>query len=278
MGFITLLVYKKPAKLNHSSLAEQIIQAQLQSGTKWWTILVGKYFHPDYIVLMNHYQGIFFDLDGTLVNSAPDIWTATNLTLQELDLPPIDLVRCTGFIGDGIERLIQRAIAYSLTESQSHLVIDLPTAIQLFKAYYAQHLLDTTHLYPGVKETLTRLTQYPLAVISNKSFDFTVRILEYLQIQPYFSCILGGDSLAVRKPDPGPFVHACKKLHVEPSKVLVVGDSDKDIRAARAISAAVCAVTYGFLSEAELQKWKPDYLISSFAELWTILNGNQSGI
>jgi len=94
----------------------------------------------------------------------------------------------------------------------------------------------------------------------------------------HISCILGGDSLAVRKPDPAPFIYAGKKMHVEPSNVLIVGDSDKDIRAARAISAAVCAVTYGFQSETELQRWKPDYLIGSFAELLTILNGNLSGI
>ncbi len=220
-------------------------------------------------MLKSDIKAILFDLDGTLIQSALDIQTSVNLTLESYGFEPISYDECVDFIGDGVDKLIRRSFAAHLARkfNEHHLT----EAVIKFREIYAEHLTDTTQPYPGVRETLAELQPYILAVISNKPYRFTVRILEKLNIAHHFKYVLGGDSLPVHKPDPGQILYIMQQSQLNPSEILMVGDSENDILAAHAIAAPVVAVTYGFRSENALKIQKPDYLINEFADLLKIL-------
>jgi phosphoglycolate phosphatase len=215
-------------------------------------------------------KAILFDLDGTLVQSADDVLTALNLTLAEYGQKPVSYDDCVKLIGDGIEKLIRRAFG-----KKSNIILDderIAAAVDRFRFHYADHLTDNTIPYPGVPETLVGLNEYTLAVISNKTHRFCVTILENLHMAGYFKYILGGDSLATRKPDPGQLSFIARRLNLTPAELLLVGDSENDILAARAFGTPVAAVTYGYRSKAALRRMKPDYLIDKFSDLLMLLS------
>jgi len=214
------------------------------------------------------FKAILFDLDGTLIHSAEDIRTAINLTLGEYGLEPIGYGDCVNFIGDGVEKLVQRSFGKLPGPIDDRFVTG---AVTKFRQFYTAHLTDTTLPYPGVTETLAKLQKYNLAVISNKPHRFCLTILERLNLSDYFKFILGGDSLPTRKPDPGQILYIMKQLNLKASEVLVVGDSENDLLAARAIGAPAVAVTYGFRDAELLRKHQPDYTIGNFNELLELL-------
>lgn len=214
-------------------------------------------------------KAIFFDLDGTLINSAEDIRTAINLTLGEYGLEPIGYDDCVNFIGDGVEKLVQRSFEKLPGTIDDQFIIG---AVAKFRQFYTAHLTDTTLPYPGVPETLAKLQKYSLAIISNKPHRFCLTILERLNLADLFKFILGGDSLPTRKPDPGQILHIMKQLNLKASEILVVGDSENDILAARAVGAQVVAVTYGFRDAEVLQQHRPNYIVGNFDELLKILD------
>ena len=219
-------------------------------------------------MLKSTLKAILFDLDGTLINSAEDIRTAINLTLGEFGLEPIGYDDCVKFIGDGIEKLVQRSFEKLPGTIDDQFIIG---AVTKFRQFYTAHLTDTTLPYPGVSETLAKLQNYSLAVISNKPYRFCLTILERLNLADYFKFILGGDSLPTRKPDPGPILHIMKQLNLKASEIMVVGDSENDILAARAAGAPVVAVTYGFRDAETLRQNQPNYTIGNFDELMKLL-------
>lgn len=199
---------------------------------------------------------LIFDLDCTLADTKFDIARATNYALQRLGLPELPPETIYGYIGNGVEKIIER----SLTQD------DLPLrqkALALFSEFYGQHLLDHTRLYPRVRETLEHFKGKKKAVATNKTFDFTLKMLEALGIQPYFEMILGGDSTEHIKPNPEPLEKILKALRVSPGRASMVGDSVGDVLAGKQAGMVTCALTYGLGKRQDLLQADPDYLLDN---------------
>lgn len=211
-------------------------------------------------------KGVLFDLDGTLIDSRRDIAACVNFTLAKLGggYSPLSIEIVERMVGDGVRQLLTRAAG----------PLDEPTmkrALDIFLPYYLDHCADTTQLYPQVLATLSALVPRGLAVVTNKPMAHTTKTLNALGLESFFPVVLGGDSLATRKPDPAMVLEAVRRLGVRPEEALMVGDSAMDIHAARAAGVRVAAVTYGFRPGAELMSHSPDYLLGAFAELREVL-------
>lgn len=206
---------------------------------------------------------ILFDLDGTLVNSLNDLATAINYTRRHFSLPERTLAEVNSFIGDGLLNLIQRAFA----DLPSGLDIQQP--IQVYSDYYQQHLLDTTLLYPGVKETLPVLSQdWLLGVVTNKPQPEASKICAQLGIAEYFALIIGGDTTANIKPHPEPLLLALRQTGADHKRAWMVGDHYTDMAAAAAASFQACFCAYGL---GQMRQERADVIINSFSELLNVL-------
>jgi len=191
-------------------------------------------------------KAVIFDLDGTLVDSAPDLACAVNQTLAELGLPPRDERRLATFIGKGTARLVERSLIGQLDGNADAEL--LARALAIFERHYQRESGRQAALFPGVAAGLEALRreQIPLACVTNKPDRFTRALLAKMGIAACFDLIVAGDTLARKKPDPLPFLHACRGLHVEPAQALVVGDSMNDVQGARAAGCPVVCVPYGY--------------------------------
>jgi phosphoglycolate phosphatase len=191
------------------------------------------------------YRHVAFDLDGTLIDSRADIAAAVNHVLRSFDLAEIDVATVSHYVGEGARVLVERALG----PGRQALV---ERGFERFVAYYDRHLLDATRPYPGIPEALAALAGdgIVLSVLTNKPVAMTRAILDGLDLAPRFVAVLGGDSLPVRKPDPAGLAELCALTATPPEQMLLVGDSEIDVRTARAASVAFCGVTWGFGSEA----------------------------
>lgn len=210
-------------------------------------------------------RSVTFDLDGTLLDSLPDLAAAANATLAELGQPPRSLAEVRGFVGRGIAELVRR----SLQEGRPGPGPDLDAALAVFRRHYAVTNGREARPYPGVIEGLDRLRDLglPLAVVTNKAEEFTQPLLAATGLAPYFAFALGGDSLPERKPHPLPLLHAAERLASGPRHHLHVGDSRHDAEAARAAGCAVVLVPYGYSADADVHKLDSDAIVASLAEL-----------
>lgn len=196
-------------------------------------------------------RAIAFDLDGTLVDSLTDIAAAANAARAELGLAPLADSRVRGFIGDGSAMLMART-----AQDDPHAQVD-DSPLQIaarahFNQHYARVVAEHTRPYPGAVEGLQALAALglPLACVTNKPIAFTTPLLAALDLERYFELVLGGDSLAAKKPDPLPLAHVAQALAVAPAQLLMVGDSKNDVLAARAHGSPVLAVSYGYTASA----------------------------
>lgn len=223
-------------------------------------------------------QLVAFDLDGTLVDSVPDIARAVDLMAQELDIAPPGLGQVRGWVGDGVRRLVKRALTGERNgEPDTELY---RRGMESFRRHYREHLADESRLYPGAREVLDdlRASGVQLACITNKSAEFTGPLLRALGIRDYFAVVLSGDSLEQRKPDPAPLLHAARSLRIPPAQCCMVGDSVNDIRAAHAAGFRAVAVTYGYGDPAELAAAVPDVRLDSLSALPTWLVQQEAGL
>jgi phosphoglycolate phosphatase len=212
------------------------------------------------------FRCLLFDLDGTLVDSREDLAASVNLTLAEMGRGPLAGERVAGFVGEGVAKLIERALAASLGRAPAP--DEVASGVEVFRRHYRLHLLDGTRPYPQVAETLSRLRALPMAVVTNKPADFTLAILEGLGLRGRFRAVLGGDSLPERKPRPEPLLAAARLCGgAAPAECLMVGDSWVDIAAGKAAGTWTCGFTGGFRGREELAEAGADFLIDSFAEL-----------
>ncbi len=218
-------------------------------------------------------ETIIFDLDGTLVNTTKDLALAMNLTLKHYNCNTITEDRCIELVGDGIVKLVSRAFGESKYNDIEYSFESkfLDSAVELFLEIYQIHLFDNTLPYNGVEKVLQKLKNKKLAVISNKHYEFTLDILKHFQLDSYFEIILGGDSLKLKKPHPEPILHVMKKLNSLPTETIIIGDTDKDIRAGKAAKIYTCAATYGMRDVEELKPFQPDYYINNISELLEII-------
>ncbi|MGC9127156.1 MAG: phosphoglycolate phosphatase [Acidithiobacillus sp.] len=212
---------------------------------------------------------VLLDLDGTLVDTAPDLAAAANHVLRKLGREPAAMPVIRGFIGNGVRELVRRALSLTRVPTEA----ELDDAMVDFGAYYAAHLTDHSRVYPGAAETLKRLKDQGRHVvcITNKAGAFTEPLLDTLGLRPHFDLVLSGDSLPRKKPDPLPLTHAAAYFDVSPAAALLVGDSRNDTEAARAAGMPVACVTYGYNGDEPVAALRPDALLDNLLELLDIL-------
>lgn len=211
-------------------------------------------------------RAIAFDLDGTLVDSVPDIAAAANATLRVLGLPERSTEQYRHWIGNGVVRLLARAITGTFEQEPPTEL--LQRARDQFETEYALTNGRWSRPYPHAEDTLATLSsQTPLACVTNKPYDFAVSLLRTHQLLEHFALTIGGDSLPQQKPHPAPFLHVAHHFGVEPGGVTVVGDSSNDVRAAQAAGCRVIAVSYGYNHGHEIRDESPDHVIDSLAVL-----------
>ncbi|MBM6551477.1 phosphoglycolate phosphatase [Marinomonas ostreistagni] len=212
---------------------------------------------------------LLFDLDGTLVDSAPDLAAAVNATLVELGREPFPEATVRNWVGNGAQPLISRGLS-GAKEIDPNLSESLVTeALEIFLARYEERVCDQSVLYPGVKETLQTLKQrgYRLAIITNKPEKFIAPMLDGLGLNGLFEFALGGDSSPERKPEPLPLYTACGMLNAQLSDCVMIGDSKNDILAAKAAKIASVGVSYGYNYDEDLASYEPEFLFDQFSDL-----------
>lgn len=187
-------------------------------------------------------RALVFDLDGTLIDSKLDLIYSVNATLTEMGRAKLSDEVISSYIGHGAPMLMSRALGGVATEE------DLARGLKYFLAYYEEHKLDSTCLYPDVTETLAKLSQQEIAmaVLTNKPVKISVRILEELGIAKYFQAIYGGNSFETKKPDPLGAKMILSEFRVNAGDAMMVGDSEVDIQTARNASMIAAAVNFGF--------------------------------
>jgi phosphoglycolate phosphatase len=218
-------------------------------------------------------QAVLFDLDGTLVDSAEDLRQALNRLLAEERQRALSVDAVKGMIGDGVLRLVERALAATGADPAR-----APALLPRFLAFYEGNAAAHTRAYPGAREALEALASAGLriGVVTNKPYAATLEILQALDLAPFFGAVVGGDTLPQRKPDPAPLRLAAERLGVRSDETLMVGDNHHDVRAARAAGMRVFAVTYGY-SHVPHGELGADRLIDSLSELPMLVFRRPSG-
>jgi phosphoglycolate phosphatase len=203
---------------------------------------------------------LIFDLDGTLVDSKKDLTASVNYIRTRFDLPVLTEEEIARFIGNGALMLIRRALETNATEE------NVQTGLQMFLSYYRAHMLDSTALYPGVRETLDRLRDCKLAVLTNKPVHFSCAMLDGLGIYRHFAAVYGGNSFDHKKPDPVGIYQILSDTKGQREKTWMIGDSAVDVLTGRNAGVMTCGVTYGYATET-FKDAQPDFLIDRFSEL-----------
>lgn len=216
---------------------------------------------------------LLFDLDGTLVDSAPDLTLAVNKTLRELNKKEFDQQSMHYWVGNGAKVLIERALSGSSTINKQLDPTLVQDALTIFLAHYQQCLCVESTLYDDVKEGLYALkeTGFRLAIITNKPTVFIQPILTGLGIGELFEILIGGDTLSEKKPSPAPLNYALAQLNVSAEQCLMIGDSKNDILAAKAANIDSVGLTYGYNYGEDINQYQPQWCFDSFAELLVAL-------
>jgi phosphoglycolate phosphatase len=210
--------------------------------------------------MMKHIDLMVFDLDGTLVNSGGDIITSVNHTLKTLDIPTKKPDEIIGFVGDGVHKMIER----SLGEDFQHFFSE---AIDIFSAYYADHMLDTTTLCDSVIEVLQHFSEKRKVMITNKRKYFTVEMTNALGISGYFDEIIGADSTDYKKPDPRLLLPLIEEYGAGFDNTVVIGDGINDIMLAKNAGVLSCALMNGLTQRGILLALNPDFACEGLSEL-----------
>jgi phosphoglycolate phosphatase len=211
-------------------------------------------------------KAVMIDLDGTLADTIPDLAEAANMMLRELDRPGLERELIRTFVGKGIPKLVERALAGSLEGGAPAGL--LARALPIYERCYAEVNGKHTVIFPGVSEGLRtlRAMQLPLACVTNKAERFTLALLEHLQLARCFEQVIAGDTLPQKKPDPQPLLHACRGFGIAPGDMLMIGDSANDVEAARAAGCPVFCVTYGYNEGRDVRELDVDAIVASLIE------------
>ncbi len=220
--------------------------------------------------LIERIRAAAFDLDGTLIDTAPDLAAALNLTLAGLGYAPLPEERIPALIGEGVDRLLTKALAES--HGAPPLQAALPAAAELFARLYGERLFEKSRVYPGVTEGLALLEHAGIALccVTNKHSTFAIPLLEAARLQEYFAFTLCADRAEQRKPKPDLLLAACTHLAVEPQEMLYVGDSHTDVGAAEAAGCHVLVVNYGYDHGRPVDELGAERIIGNLREIGTI--------
>ncbi len=214
---------------------------------------------------------ILIDVDGTLVDSVPDLAFCVDEMMKAMDRQPHGETRVRDWVGNGVERLVRRALVGQLEGEPSD--ADFEKAYPIFLDLYAENTSKRSVLYPGVREGMDYLKAagYQLGCVTNKAAQFTIPLLKDLGLFDEFGIVVAGDTLAVKKPDPGPLLHAAEQLGVTPEQSLMLGDSTSDVKAARAAGFQIICMSYGYNHGVDIRNDNPDLVIDSMTELEGVL-------
>ena len=209
-------------------------------------------------------RAYLFDLDGTLVDTAPDIANSVNSSLASLASVSVGTAEVRTWVGKGARFLIQKALQRVGADATN-----LEPVMARFADHYAQHPLVESSLYDGVIEALDALKSRgrPLGVVTNKLGDVSRSLLDAARISAYFDVCICGDEVSRAKPAPDLLLAACAALAVEPAQTLMVGDSSNDVAAARAAGCPIVCVSYGYNHGREIAEAGADHVIDSLLEL-----------
>lgn len=211
---------------------------------------------------MDKYDAYLFDLDGTLVDTAPDLMSGLNVCLSEHGYATVDEVLTRRWVGHGVAKMIEQALVHQGIEQPPANVAQ--SMFDRFLEYYNAHIADDSAPYTGVRETLAFLGRRAgLGVVTNKISRLTTRLLDALDLASPFGIVVCGDTLDVFKPAADPALHACEALGADPARTLFVGDSITDVQCARAAGCDVVCVRYGYTGGIAPEDLGADRLIDS---------------
>ncbi|GAK85750.1 phosphoglycolate phosphatase [Vibrio ponticus] len=222
---------------------------------------------------MNQLKLIAFDLDGTLLDSVPDLAVAADQAVRELGYAGVSEEQVRDYVGNGADILIARALSQSI-DIDPELSPELRAkGRELFDDYYEKSGHKLTHLYPQVRETLAELKQagFTLALVTNKPSKFVPDVLAQHNIADFFSDVLGGDAFPERKPNPVALNWLMEKHGCTPSEMLMVGDSKNDILAAKNAGCRSFALTYGYNHGEPISASEPDFVADNIAQLLEVI-------
>jgi len=214
---------------------------------------------------------ILIDVDGTLVDSVPDLAYCVDEMMTVLGREPHGEVRVRDWVGNGVERLVRRALVGALQGEPEE--ADFDRAYPVFLELYAENTSRRSCLYPGVREGLDRLkaANYRLGCVTNKAAQFTEPLLKDLGVYDDFSVVISGDTLTKKKPDPAPLLHAAELLGCQPSDAMMIGDSVSDVAAARAAGFQIVCMSYGYNHGVDIREAAPDAVINTLTEIMPLL-------
>jgi phosphoglycolate phosphatase len=216
-------------------------------------------------------QMILIDVDGTLVDSVPDLTFCVDEMMKVLGRPVHGEAKVRNWVGNGVERLVRRALIGQLDGEPDE--AEYQKAYPIFLDLYAENTSKRSCLYPGIREGLDYLKAagYKLGCVTNKAAQFTVPLLTDLGVAGDFSIIVSGDTLPQKKPDPAPLLHAAKFFGVAPAQALMVGDSVSDVKAARAAGFQIVCMSYGYNHGEDIRKSHPDAVLDALTEIKPLL-------
>ena len=216
-------------------------------------------------------QMILIDVDGTLVDSVPDLAYCVDEMMKKLDMPVHGADKVRNWVGNGVDRLVKRSLLGQLDGEPDD---DLyQKARPIFMELYADNVSKRSMLYDGIREGLDYLKAqgYQLGCVTNKAAQFTIPLLMDLGVHDDFSFVICGDDLPKKKPDPMPLLHAAEHFNVKPENALMIGDSISDVKASRAAGFQIICMSYGYNHGEDIRNYDPDLVIDSMVELKGIL-------
>jgi len=210
---------------------------------------------------------ILIDVDGTMVDSVPDLAFCVDEMMRQLGRAPRGETEVRNWVGNGVERLVRRALIGQLDGEPDE--ADFEAAYPIFLELYAENTSKRSVLYPGIREGLDYLKAagYALGCVTNKAEVFTEPLLKDLGVYDDFSLVVSGDTLEYTKPHPAPLLHAAEFFKVAAENALMVGDSISDVKAARAAGFMIACVPYGYNHGEDIRDANPDVVIETLAHL-----------
>jgi phosphoglycolate phosphatase len=220
---------------------------------------------------MRRPEMILIDVDGTLVDSVPDLAFCVDAMMAKLGRPARGEAQVRNWVGNGVERLVRRALVGQLEGEPPE--ADFERAYPLFLELYTENTSKRSHLYPGVREGIDLLKSagYKLGCVTNKAAQFTEPLLKDLGVIDDFAIVISGDTLEKKKPDPAPLLHAAAFFGCQPGDALMIGDSVSDVTAARAAGFQIVCMSYGYNHGVDIRDAHPDAVIDSMTEIYPLL-------
>jgi phosphoglycolate phosphatase len=222
--------------------------------------------------LLKRPEMVLIDVDGTLVDSVPDLAWCVDAMMRDLGMQEHGEQKVRHWVGNGVERLVKRALIDNLDGEPDDVLYC--KALPIFQDLYSENTSKRSCLYDGVLEALEFLksTDIKMGCVTNKASQFTMPILEDMGVRDYFEIVICGDMVERKKPDPMPLLQAAEQMNADPAKSLMLGDSMSDVKAARAAGFDIVCMSYGYNHGVDIHDSNPDVVVDSMAEIKNIID------